>query len=224
MTAELLPGEFERIHAELRDWGWVTLALPSKVDLRIVLSLLRPDLIPYASRFHVNRISPKTHDCAPTGTLSARYGLGSFPFHTERAHWKNPPRYIAFRSIGAPTDRPTTLVDSYDLDASSDLVRDLHCQPWDVRWEEVKFESPVLTPVSSAPWKVRYDPCCMAIKAPHKANLESALEQKLSELPVTTHHWRPEVALIVDNWRVLHGRGASRAADFNRVLERLVIP
>jgi hypothetical protein len=156
--------------------------------------------------------------------MSSLYDLGPFPLHTERAHWRTPPRFVAFRSIGVATDRPTTLLDSWKLETISDLVRDLYDVEWFVHWGNERFVTRVLTPLHSSRWQIRYDRCCMTVHEPNLRALETRLENNLARLPVEDHYWSPSVVLIIDNWRMLHGRGMSRHEDFGRILERIVIP
>jgi hypothetical protein len=167
---------------------------------------------------------PASSNQAPAGTMSSVYDLGPFPLHTERAHWRTPPRFVAFRSIGAATDRPTTLLDSCELETISDLVRDLYDVEWLVHWGNERFLTRVLTPLQTSRWHIRYDRCCMTVHDPDLHALATRLENNLSSVPVEYHYWSPEVVLIIDNWRILHGRGMSQHEDFGRTLERIVIP
>jgi hypothetical protein len=89
----------------------VSVAAPAGVDLRAVaagLHLGEGGL----HRSVVERVSPKPARQARPGTMSARYAIGAFPLHTERAHWPVPPRYVLLRSVGAESDRSTLLWDS----------------------------------------------------------------------------------------------------------------
>jgi len=209
------------ISARLKNDGWSTVAVPNTVDLRTVVPLLRPDL---TVSIAVERISPKTRDQARLGTLSALYGLESFPLHTERAHWVTPPHYVVFRSVGAATARPTTFVDSDGLTNKTRLLQRLATVPWRVTWGDTAFDAPVLTAVSDASRRFRYDPCCMTVRDRRHMDLAAELDEELGQLRMTEHFWKADSALIIDNWRVLHGRGPSLTADFDRVLERIVVP
>ena len=97
----------------LDEQGWAMMAIAPDVDLRSVVPILRPQLAARLAEVCVERISPKSANQARHGTMSALYGLGSFPLHTERAHWRRAPRFVVFRSVGEITNRPTTLLDSY---------------------------------------------------------------------------------------------------------------
>lgn len=200
--------------------GWSTVELPDAADLRVVATWLRPDL--ERSRIEIERVSPKRRQEARPGTMSALYGLGPFPLHTERAHWPRPPRYVVFRSVGARTVRPTTLLDSNRLAADPELIRRLHDVPWRVAWDGAAFEARVLTAGPRSQWRIRYDRCCMTVSDPA---LQGELEEALDRLPLERHQWKPDTALVIDNWRVLHGRGGmGETPDDGRVLERVVVP
>jgi alpha-ketoglutarate-dependent taurine dioxygenase len=207
---------------KLEENGWTTMALPRDADLREVVPLIRRELGDAARRIGIERVSPKRSEQARAGTLSALHGLAAFPLHTERAHWERPPRYVAFRSVGASSDRPTTLFDSYRLDPA--LVQRLRETVWTAGWNGVRFETRVLTPADALRWRIRYDLCCMAVTRPQDLELRDRVETELRHAEMHAHQWTPGVALLVDNWRVLHGRGTSPLPDYDRVLERIVIP
>lgn len=48
------------------------------------------------------------------------------------------------------------------------------------------------------------------------------VEQRLAEGFPEVHHWRRGDILIIDNWRILHGRGISEQGT-NRHLARILI-
>ena len=199
--------------------------LAPEADLRSIVPILRPSLSEQPPTIQVERISPKTSPQARHGTLSARYGLGPFPLHTERAHWRSPPRYLIFRSVGEVTDRPTTLLDSYALKADKKLVQELLETQWIVQWGDDSFRSPVLTPLPTPEqWQIRYDRCCMSLSEDAPPELNVRLDQTFDSLIPEHHFWRLGEILLIDNWRMLHGRGTSAVEDFGRVLERIVVP
>jgi hypothetical protein len=226
--------QLRTIHAEspesalatLRARGWSLLPLAPEHDLRSIIPLLRPRLAHHEASFQVELVSPKTSDRARPGTMSALYGMGSFPLHTERAHWPTPPRFLILRSVGDASDRPTTLLDSYRFALDQKLTQELLQTPWIVRWDEVSFQSRVLLPSSSGKgrWHVRYDPSCMVPCDEARRGLAERLEQALASLEPEQHYWESGIVLLIDNWRVLHGRGQSPDPDFGRALERVVVP
>jgi L-asparagine oxygenase len=211
--------------SDLAEQGWSTLTIAPDVDLRGVVPIVRPDLSERLFSIQVERISPKHSNQARPGTMSAIYGLGPFPLHTERAHWRVPPRYLIFRSVGEINNRPTTLLDSYDLILDKQLVRELLQAPWLVQWGNDSFLSPVLRPLpTSELWQIRYDRCCMTVLDGMQKELGARFEHTLSTLSLRYHYWQSGNVLLIDNRRMLHGRGASTNEDLGRVLERIVVP
>src|ERR1700720_1820892 len=47
----------------------------------------------------IREIQPQTLEDATPNTLSSRFGLGQFPFHTDTAHWKIPARYLVLYCV-----------------------------------------------------------------------------------------------------------------------------
>jgi len=202
--------------------GYHEVELPVTGDLRGIVPLLRPGLAGPAGSLPVERISPRQASEARSGTMSARWGLGPFPLHTERAHWRVPPRFVIFRSVGEETDRPTTLLDSAGLRLDRRLRHRLRTTPWLVSMGGTDFSATVLWPSGTRGRDhIRYDGCCMV---PAEKELGDDFGRVLETADVVDYSWRRGVALVIDNWRMLHGRGTSARADYGRILERIVVP
>lgn len=198
--------------------GWSAVELDAASDLRTIIPLLRSPA-PGHGRFTIDRLSPKRPEQARAGTMSACFGLGAFPLHTDRAHWPIPPRFLLLRSVGAETDRPTTLYDVLRLRARATFWRDLRRARWMIGGRQG-----FLCPLLSEGHAFRYDPLCMH---PHDAlavGVEDELRRCLESEAPEHFMWTEGRVLIIDNWRVLHGRGTSAREDFGRILERVIVP
>jgi hypothetical protein len=207
--------------ASLDRHGWVSVPAPAGVDLRAVADGLH---LGGLHRSVIERVSPKPADQARAGTMSARYGMGAFPLHTERAHWPIPPRYVLLRSIGAESDRPTLLWDSRRVTGVAEPSARLQRAAWIVAGRD----GPFVTSVFSAAGEpnrscFRYDALCMTPAGEGAAEVAEILETHLDPDGALPYRWVPGRVLIIDNWRVLHGRGLSSDDDQGRVLERLVV-
>lgn len=57
-------------------------------------------------------------------TYSGLFGVGQFPFHTDLAHWPEPPRYVLLRCIKGYEELPTLLADGKSLlrDITPDIL------------------------------------------------------------------------------------------------------
>src|SRR5690242_15684363 len=59
-------------------------------------------------------IRPQPVCAAPANTLSSRYGMGTFPFHTDTVYWRTPARFIPFHCVNTGSGgRPTLLLDPH---------------------------------------------------------------------------------------------------------------
>lgn len=157
-------------------------------------------------------------------TYSGLYGLDRFPFHTDLAHWRRPPRYLLLRCIDGFRDVSTLLFDGQAMieavtldiltraivkprrphDASIPLLR--LCEQVEdghrLRWDEV-----FLKPASRI----------------GKAGSQQVREF-LSEIdPVLIALANTGDTLIIDNWRMLHARSPITAGRESRNIERVYL-
>jgi hypothetical protein len=165
-------------------------------------------------------IQPQTLDEAHPRSLSARYGLTPLPFHVELSHRPRPCRYLLLGCIDPGTPSAVTmLLDWRTLDFSSDELHLLEGAPILVRSGRRSFYSTLLSPFRSF---LRYDPGCLeAIDKRGRAALE-LIESRLATSRPEIHEWRRGDILIIDNWRVLHGRGRSTHGSGRRLARILI--
>ena len=168
------------------------------------------DLIPRAS--------------ATPNTYSGIYGLDRFPFHTDLAPWRLPPRYLLLRCVTGHSDVPTLLVDGRTLieavtldiliraifkprrprDGALALLR--LCEPTDdghrLRWDEA-FLKPAskigdIADLRVREWLAHCEPLSIALA-------------------------RAGDTLLIDNWRMLHARSPVPAGREDRKIERVYL-
>lgn len=161
---------------------------------------------------------------ATPNSYSGIFGLNCFPFHSDLAHWRTPPRYLLLRCITGFADVPTLMIDGHDLvdaitldvltraifkprrprDGSVSLLR--LCEPVDdvlrVRWDEV-FLKPASRIGEFADLRVRE---WLSTCTPTAVSL--------AELHDT---------LLIDNWRMLHARSPILPGRENRAIERIYL-
>jgi hypothetical protein len=71
---------------------------------------------------------------------------------------------------------------------------------------------------------LRYDLGCMSVANDTFEPVARMLEQRLDRLERLPFAWEPTLTLIVDNWRILHGRQTSSVDDRStRRLQRVLI-
>lgn len=167
-------------------------------------------------------IKPQTMADAEPNTLSSRYGMDAFPFHTDAAHWQIPPNYVLLYCVEVGSgNRPTYLIDSksfwltqMELSLLCNAVwRSGHLNP---------FLCTVTCPSDSG-FSIRYDPGCMSPRSPRGVKAANLLETKLNNAQCRKIEWQSGDLLIINNWRVLHARGPAERADADRVIARILI-
>jgi hypothetical protein len=167
-------------------------------------------------------IRPRAVDNAHPRSLSSRYGLGALPFHTELSHRTRPCRYLLLGCIdpGSPA-AATMLLDWRTLRFSPQELDLLEATPVLVRSGRGSFYSTILAPGGVF---FRYDPGCLeALDDRGRSALrlvEARIDGAASE--AAAHHWRQGDIIIIDNWRVLHGRSPSDQASGRRLARILI--
>jgi len=172
---------------------------------------------------HATRdIRPQREDEAAANTLSSRFGLGRFPFHTDTAHWGQPCRYLLLycKHPGAG-QRPTHLQDSrlwplnhhFKHSIMVDVWKTGHFQPH--LCTVAKLRADFMT--------VRFDTACMRPMTGSATHLRSFLNRCIENSPCIDIQWAAGTILVLDNHRMLHARGAAKEIDQDRVIQRVLI-
>jgi len=215
----------DRDALQSRGWANCSLTLGSTIELNEqVLRLARQLGEPVATRVGgevLQKLCPTRARMAKPRSLSWKYGVGEFPFHTDTAHWLMPCRYIVLACL-APGEgrRPTYLLDTMELPIT-DGDRVLLCSsPIRVANGRNSFFSTILS--SSRPF-TRYDPGCMTPVMTDGVRAMNVFSKTRWTEYVEEIQWMPGKATVIDNWRVLHGRGASDCPDTDRTLLRVSI-
>lgn len=170
----------------------------------------------------IRSIRPQDLTEAKENTLSSRYGLGPFPFHTDVAHWTTPARYVLLYCVDPGSGaRPTLLSDSVRWNLSRTESRLLCNEVW-----KTGHRSPRLCTVGSmadGTVNIRFDPGCMLPLTEGARKTQQIIEAALGRAPQDRIDWRPGDLLVIDNYRVLHARGSTLARDTDRILERILV-
>jgi Taurine catabolism dioxygenase TauD, TfdA family len=165
-------------------------------------------------------IKPQPSHEAHPRSLSVQYGLDSLPFHVELSHRPRPCRYLLLGCIdpGWPSAE-TRLLDWRTLGFSPDEYQLLESAPVLVRTGRRSFYSTFLP---SDHTFLRYDPGCLEALDERGRTALKLLERRLSLGSPESHQWCRGDILIIDNWRILHGRGPSELGS-DRSLARILI-
>jgi hypothetical protein len=169
----------------------------------------------------IQEITPKSQVESTPNTYSGQYGYGRFPLHTDLAHWLMPPRYLVLRCRVGFDEVTTDLVDGRCLEQAIGkeiLFRALVRSRRPVRGKirRMRLLSKV-TNHSVLRWDNAYlRPLCAA-------GQEGISAMRLtipSTPPIPVALRDPGDTLVIDNWRMLHGRSHLGTGHASRVLER----
>lgn len=165
-------------------------------------------------------IEPRSADEAHPRSISACYGLDGLPFHAELSHRTRPCRYLLLGCIdpGAPA-AATMLLDWRTLGFSSEELDLLEGTPVLVRSGRRSFYSTILAAGRAF---LRYDPGCLEPVDQRGRTALALVKDRIAGAPSEAHHWRQGDILIIDNWRILHGRSPSGRGCGRRLARILV--
>jgi L-asparagine oxygenase len=211
-----------RIREELLVSGYCLMnAFRATEDSITVATGFGKAITPWEGRL-VQQLIPKATDTP--NSYSGIYGLGSFPFHTDLAHWHEPPHYLMLRAVKGYAEVPTLLMDGNVLirEASRDLLMRALVKPRRphngtvpilrlyettdkgdrMRWDEI-FLQPVGRLGRLAVDCVRK---CLA-----RIESQSIVLRLCGD------------TILIDNWRMLHARSAIVPGCEDRKIERVYL-
>lgn len=211
----------------LRDHGWASCVTSPATDPVVrerMLALAFQIGTPVATRLGadlVDRLMPTEGHAANPRSLSKRYSTGEFPLHVDTAHWLTPCRYVMLACVcPGKAGRPTLLLDPEKLRLEQRHTALLQSTPLRVTNGRYSFFSTIL---SRSRQFVRYDPGCMTAATPDGAEALAVFSRCQWPDFVEEVRWEPGQMIVLDNWRLLHGRGQAKDLDSDRILLRLSI-
>lgn len=216
--------QIEDARLQLRSNGWANfhmhhsgLESMERTALEIAYSLGDPR----ASRRRgplIDHLVPTEQQAANPQSLSARYGLSEFPWHTDGAHWSTPPRYLVMACFEADQQAADTLICEGRLFDPLNSVAARSAVFRIINGGNSFYAS--ARPPSDCYY--RYDPGCMTPTNDRAREVVSAIDQ---EKPVHEHkiEWGAGKFLLLDNWRYLHRRTAATGSAKRKLLRVTVM-
>jgi L-asparagine oxygenase len=174
----------------------------------------------------VHELLPTDTDLTTPNTYSGNFGLGAFPLHTDLAHWARPPRYLMLRCSRGDANTQTQIVDGklvIESLSSSVLARCL------ARPRRPLKGSLQLLPIWQASSKpnqqfIRWDSIYLKPANEHALAIFRRIDACLSSIqPVAKILLNKGDTLLLDNWRVLHGRSQVQNLESSRRIHRLYL-
>ena len=163
----------------------------------------------------VGVLRPSTVATANPRSLSSRFGLGSFPLHTDGAHLGSPPDLVVLASLGLGEAGETLL---HPLHLRRLTERQQLCMQnglFQVRRGPTAFFSPAVDREGN----VRYDPVCMSPLDSLARYVRDWLADEQEK--VHRHSWvGTSQVLLIANRKCLHGRAEVASG---RALRRVML-
>jgi L-asparagine oxygenase len=195
------------ISCQVEKTGWVFLPKlkPSMPHADIVDELGRAVCLGEGDAVHY--LTPTVREDAPDNTFSGNYGTGAFPFHTDLAILKSPPRYLFLRCEVGSEDVGTLLIEGFPVESKSErsLLDRSSVRPR----RRTREGRPLLKLVEQVRGtrRIRWDPLYLEPAGPSAKKLVTELRSRLKAAdPTRIVLVEPGDTLIVDNWRMLHAR------------------
>ncbi len=194
---------------------YTALEVASEIGNIAVLSGIRPS----------QRLTPNSKTEHEPNTYSGNYGFSEFPLHSDLAHWFLPPRYLLLRCIKGTASVSTRIYDSKNIVSEFGEValtrtlvrprRPVNCAGYLLKIFEKKadghnlfrWDEKFITPAS--------DKSSIIIpEILHK--IKAVVFQEVFLVS-------PGDTLIIDNWRMLHGRSSVPTEGLSRHIERVYL-
>lgn len=155
----------------------------------------------------ISILNPKSVEQSDPWSLSGVYGRESFPWHTDGAISRLPPRFVALLALACDADSASTEL----LDVVNDLPDGLHrdIRTWVHRGADRfgRVYTYRATETHSGERLYRWDERIFAPGSDRAREVSRLLSEVTPSRTVT---WQPGRLVIFNNWRFLHRRSAVR--------------
>ena len=157
-------------------------------------------------------------------TLSATFGAGSFPLHTDTAFWPLPARLLLMRVVGDHR-RPTTFCAFRAmLELAGAKLTNAMCKSmWALKTPAGSAYGEMTIRRDGKRLGFRYDRQCMTPANTAAREVDECIRSGILETAVQQMYWSDGVALVVANWQCLHGRGPEPPQELERILQRIYV-
>lgn len=194
----------------------VASALGKVVDIQ---ALLPDSRIPT-----VQTLQPRDAGTVADNQYSGIHGLGAFPLHTDLAHWTIPPRYFILRCI-VPAEEVCTFVLPWEKISPALGAIHMNKAVFATRKRQTGNSGLVCAMSRHEGQTIRrWDSMFLSPVNQSARDLDALLREESwtrssERIPLR----RTGDMILIDNWRVLHGRDSVPAFSKGRLLERVYL-
>lgn len=211
--------------SDLERDGWCRFASGAGCETEVILATDRTAEFlgrPTEGRAGATRetITPCIRAEAYPHSQSAAHGLDPIPLHAELSHRPVPCRYVVLGCVNPGKSSSATMtLDWRKLKFTSDEMALLKGAPLLIRNGRKSFYSTAIPPDERF---LRYDGECLeAVDARGHAAL-ATIRARISSIAPAAHRMLKGDVLVIDNWRMLHGREAVPEHSGRTLTRRLV--
>lgn len=165
-------------------------------------------------------LTTSTPGTKPLNTYGGNYALSRLPLHTDLAHWAVPPRYLILRCVVGSPDVVTHVVHQREILRSIpvELIDRAILRP------RRRLEGRMFLLRMRYAGIFRWDPLFLEPDNVEAQLVRNHLAEESSRfVPDEIVMDQPGRVVLIDNWKVLHGRGAVPLSGASRRLERIYL-
>lgn len=168
-------------------------------------------------------LTPQTETASTPNTYSGNFGTSEFPLHTDLAHWAVPPRYIALRCLSGTKSVTTSVLDSLGVvqAVGRETLRMAIVQPRRPLKNGKHLLRLLEKPINVNSDRIRWDTIFLKPSNEFAAATVAGVRDALRHAqPVQFTLRDPGDTLVLDNWRVFHGRSPVSSDELQREIAR----
>lgn len=206
------------------DRGWSTFpGVNGSSDLmRLAMSLGKP--VENARHELISELRVTASAKARQLTLSATFGTGAFPLHTDTAFWPTPARFLVMLAEGDLRRTTPICAMRKILDSGGDnLLRLIEKSVWIIRGKDGSHYGQMTLSTKGVRSGVRFDQQCMKPVNASARDVAAYFDTGDRAVPIEHLEWRPHTAVVISNWHALHGRGVQPPNEQERTLRRIYV-
>lgn len=168
----------------------------------------------------IQRLIPREKENERNNSYSGNYGLSAFPLHSDMAHWYKPPKYLLIRCVNPAIDTYTSILDFEKILNTLSFNYDLaHFVPR----KKINHKTNILK-IKDDRGVCRWDSLFIKPFNNRGEVLTEILKHKLnSQENIKIRLINNGDCLIINNWRMLHGRSEIDRNSLHRFYERIYL-